>query len=281
MTCVFCGSDSKLTREHVFGRWLRNYFPNGGEAEYLRRQIDFDADKVHTRPGPSFDMVVRDYCAACNNGWMSELESAAEPILGPMLRGETKILAAPEQHTLATWALKTMLVMQGMNMGAPRIVSPERYRWFGEHRTPLSGTYVWLAQYAGSGVSKDHTETVVISHEWGTTVTTPGEPLPQEGDPINAFQAVFVIGSVVFWLVGYDLPEPPEVRVGSDDAHLLIWPALGPNVAWPPRAALTSEADIEALARQTPHGSQLLGSPDVPSFTAAELSASASEASVR
>lgn len=275
MPCVFCGSNAKLTREHVFARWLRDYFPRIGESEYLRRQVDFDADQVHARPGRSFDMVVRDYCAACNNGWMSDLEVAVEPILGPMLNGEERILTAPEQHTLATWAMKTMLTMQGMNMGAPRVVSPERYRWFGEHRTPLSGTYVWLARYANSGSSDDEAQTVIISHEWGTTVTLPGQPPPAEGDPVNAFQAVFVVGAVVFWLVGYDLAEPPKVRAGSDDAHLLIWPTFGPDVRWPPRTALTTESEIEALARRTPNGSQLLGAPDVPSLTAAELSASA------
>src|SRR5579875_2796011 len=108
MVCKFCGTDATLTREHVFGQWLRDYFRSDGRNEYLRRQITFDVDETHSRPGPNFDMVVRDFCGRCNNGWMSELETSVEPILGPMLQGARRAITATDQHTLATWATKTM-----------------------------------------------------------------------------------------------------------------------------------------------------------------------------
>jgi hypothetical protein len=281
LTCIFCGSDAKLTREHVFAQWLRDYFPTDGQNEYLRRQIDFDSDEVHARPGPDFDIVVRDYCSTCNNGWMSDLERAVEPILGPMLKGDARLLTAPEQHTLATWATKTMLTLQGFNIDGTRFVSPERYLWFGKHQIPLSGSYVWLAHYTGSGITENRTENRILIHEWGTTVQVPGKPPPQPSDPINGFQVVFTIGPVVFWLVGYDLPEPVDVTVGSDGAHLLIWPALGPNVAWPPLEPLTTEGELAALSRHIPFGSQLLSAPNVPPFTASELSAAAAASTAR
>jgi hypothetical protein len=30
MPCIFCGSDARLTREHVFPQWLRDVFPDLG-----------------------------------------------------------------------------------------------------------------------------------------------------------------------------------------------------------------------------------------------------------
>jgi hypothetical protein len=278
MTCIFCGSNETLTREHVFASWLRDYFPSGGQNEYLRRQIGFDSDEVHARPGPDFDMVVRDFCSTCNNGWMSDLETSVQPILGPMLKGETRVISAPEQHVLATWAMKTMLAMQGINLGGTRFVSPEQYRWFGEHQTPLSGSYVWLAHYTEAGVTPAMTENRILIHEWALTVQPPGQPSPQPDDPLNAFQVVFTIGPVVFWMVRYELPEPGLIQTASDDAHLLIWPALGPDVSWPPRASIASEDELATLSRRIPTGSQLLGAPQVPSFTARELSAAANAA---
>jgi len=275
MICKFCGTDATLTREHIFGQWLRDYFRTDGQNEYLRRQITFDADETHARPGPNFDMVVRDYCGGCNNGWMHRLETSVESILGPMLAGARRVITAVEQHTLATWATKTMLTLQGFNLGDGSLFSEDQYRWFGRHQTPLYGSHVWLLHFTGTFDSAGTTEQRILMHEWGMTVATPDQPPPQEGDPLNAFQVVFTIGPVGFWILGFDPPEPPPLQLGSDDAHLLIWPAHGPDAVWPPRKSLDTEAELAALARTVPNGSNILGAPEVPVFTASQLSAAA------
>lgn len=153
MQCIFCGSTAKLTREHVFPQWLREVFPDLGEADYLRRLVTFSRDESHQRPGRTFDVVVRDVCEECNNGWMSALEEQARPILTPMLRDEPRTLTAPEQHVVATWPTKTMLTIQGANIGGERVASPEQYRWFYENQTPLSVSYAWLCRPVARGAA--------------------------------------------------------------------------------------------------------------------------------
>jgi hypothetical protein len=69
-------------------------------------------------------------------------ETEAQPALTPMLKDEPRVLTATEQHTAATWATKTMLTIQGANRTRERYVTPERYRWFAEHRAPLSSSHV-------------------------------------------------------------------------------------------------------------------------------------------
>lgn len=52
-------------------------------------------------------------CEPCNNGWLSRLESAVKPILAPMaVDGKTTELDASAQKSLATWAVKTALLLE-------------------------------------------------------------------------------------------------------------------------------------------------------------------------
>jgi hypothetical protein len=255
--CIFCGRDVKLTREHVFPQWLSEVFPDLGEADYLRRLVSFDDDRRDQWPGRPFDVVVKDVCADCNNGWMSTLEHQVQPILTPMLQDQPRTLTVLDQHLLSTWAMKTMLTMQGANIGGERVVALERYRWFCEHQTPLPGSHIWLCRYT------DQTRWPLSVHQWGMTVREADGPAPQPGDSMNGFGVVFAIGPVAFWLFGYRLPGEPRTSAGSDDAHLLIWPALGPDVRWPPRVSLGREAELEELARRMPTGTTIHGMPQL------------------
>jgi len=255
MPCIFCGSDAPLTREHVFPRWLRDVFPDLGEADYLRRLVTFDRDDRHERPGRTFDVVVRNVCADCNNGWMSALEGQAKLILAPMLQEQSRALTAVEQHLVATWATKTMLTMQGANIGGERVVPLDQYRWFFRNQTPLSISYVWLCRYG------DRTRWPLSVHQWGMTVRAEGDSAPAVGDDMNGFGVVFAVGPLVFWLFGYDLPGGVQTAAGSDDEHVLIWPTAGPDVWWPPRKMLEREAQLEELARRMPTGTLIHGMP--------------------
>lgn len=232
-------------------------FPQLGEGDYVRRLVTFSEDKRHERPGRSFDVVTKDVCRVCNSGWMSDLEAQAQPILTPMVLGEARVLNATDQHLLATWATKTALTMQGANIGGERMLSSEQYRWFGEHRAPLPSSHVWLCHW------RARPEQPLVIHQWGMTVQKLGEPEPKEGDALNGFGIVFTIGYVAFWLAGYELPGAPRTRASSDDTHLLIWPALGPTVRWPPPQMLETEDQLEALARRLPAGTQVLGMPEL------------------
>jgi len=246
-----------MSREHVFPSWLEELFPDLGEVDYLRRLVTFSTDEHHQRPGPAFDVVVRDVCRDCNHGWMEKLESQARPILTPMLLDEPRVMTAVEQHIVATWATKTMLTMQGANIGGERVVSLDRYQWFCEKQTPLGGSHIWLCRYS------DRTRWPLSTHQWGMTAVPQGEGAPQVGDPMNGFGVAYAVGPLAFWLFGVDLPGNPQTSAGSDDGHLLIWPALGPDIRWPPRETITREADLEALARRMPDGTLIHGMPTV------------------
>jgi hypothetical protein len=83
------------------------------------------------------------------------------------------------------------------------------------------------------------------------------------GDPVNGFGVVCAIGLVAFWLFGYDLPGGVQTGADSHGAHLLIWPALGADVWWPPRVSFAHEAELEQLARRMPAGTEVHGMPQL------------------
>ena len=133
-------------------------------------------DIPHRRSGSAFDVVTKDVCEACNNGWLERLEAEARPILAPIITGTPRVLSASDQFVAAAWATKTMLTMQGTNIGKERIASAEQYHWFFEHQQPLPGSHAWLIRYA------DQTRWPVVAHQYAMSVRRTGEPAPQVGD---------------------------------------------------------------------------------------------------
>ncbi len=51
-------------------------------------------------------------CQGCNSGWLSDLETTAQAIVGALVRGRGAILDGEKQRTVATWAYKTVLLFQ-------------------------------------------------------------------------------------------------------------------------------------------------------------------------
>src|SRR5258708_3740942 len=66
---------------------------------------------------PELRIKVRRVCSSCNNGWMSDLESEAEPLLSPLIFSPNTygLFSATESRTLAFWISKTMLMFQFVN----------------------------------------------------------------------------------------------------------------------------------------------------------------------
>jgi hypothetical protein len=57
-------------------------------------------------------LTVRRVCRACNNGWMSELETLAQPIVTPLVFGESMTLDIEQQISVATWAIKASMLWE-------------------------------------------------------------------------------------------------------------------------------------------------------------------------
>jgi len=133
--CAFC-CGGPLTLEHVFPRWLADLLPKNKRVAGVL--ADPMKDKVvRVSAGIAYDAQARAVCGKCNNGWMSDLEAGAMPLIRPMTRGVMAIpLQAEAQGLLARWAYKTALMVQYLQ---PEVLVPAAmYTRFYRDRNPGS-----------------------------------------------------------------------------------------------------------------------------------------------
>jgi hypothetical protein len=148
-TCIFCGR-TPLTKEHVVGDWAGR-FADAGQRSIVHLS-DREGETRETREwnARAYDRQARIVCAACNNGWMSDLETRASALLVPdELDGRT--LGHDEQTLLATWGMKTALVLNAAESRLRRAIPPEVAIDFGHDRRVPVNTEMWKASYAGDG----------------------------------------------------------------------------------------------------------------------------------
>lgn len=106
-TCAFCGSAGPLTREHVFGQWVSKTGLDLTPIQHFAGPLNALPRDMGEQP--PYRQKVKNFCAACNNGWMSNLEAVAQRVLAPFIRGESGAIAVEDQAAIATWVQKTAL----------------------------------------------------------------------------------------------------------------------------------------------------------------------------
>jgi hypothetical protein len=109
MFCETVLTAAASSREHIIPEWLLKYL---GVRETAVNPTHHKADtmEVVSTRRQTFNALTNGLvCAGCNNGWLSQLEDRAKPLLIPLVTGERSIydLVLREQAILSRWALKT------------------------------------------------------------------------------------------------------------------------------------------------------------------------------
>ena len=111
--CLFCGADAPgtLTNEHVNPKWLLKDLDLPPDDQLFQGVASSDTGQLVKAPRihSSFSFVQGRVCDDCNNGWMSRLETAAAPILIPLIDASRKLesLSASDASVVCKWATKT------------------------------------------------------------------------------------------------------------------------------------------------------------------------------
>ncbi len=117
---MFCGATGGLTQEHIFPAWLERYVPGDGDfTMYRAKTTDREVLSEATWSTRELDVRVGAVCHNCNHGWMSDLETAVQPIMRPILLEQDTMLSGDERLTLARWICKTGIVMNAWK--GPRV----------------------------------------------------------------------------------------------------------------------------------------------------------------
>lgn len=209
--CIFCDYVGRLTREHVWAKWLHPYLNIDPSSGYVSAAF-------HVHPGDVTELVhkkkhggdprsraVHQVCAQCNNTWMSALQREVKPVLLPMLLGEQTRLCASEQRILAAWI--TMAAMVGEHFHPDVVVTPQAERQaFAAAPEPRANWKIWIGTYE--------------RRDWSTHLGRLTRPLLFHGDPqpppvilpsANTQATTFVVGKV--WVHLFSCPSPELVAL--------------------------------------------------------------------
>jgi hypothetical protein len=228
-----------LSGEHTLLTWLDKVFP-----EVFRRQgvykSGWEGDASSARTWiitwqEVIDQKVAAVCIPCTARWMSPLEAAVVPIIGPMARGEGPLKLLPEaQRCVAFWLAKTACVIDLVDH--PRTIPPEHYRLIYKCRSKRElpgGMRVWIGASA-----YPPNQQMFLTHFHRTT-----EP-PQP--PTQPYVFTMYVGHLLARIV-FDPGD--RTLYDRDDAHVAtIWPTVHSAVAWPPRPILDRDA-LDSLVR--------------------------------
>lgn len=237
--CLFCGAVGvKLTKEHVYPRWLHR-------ALNIRGDITYSSDGKPVRVVSEFDIQVRDVCETCNNGWLHDLERAFRAVMIWPMNGLGPIpLSKAEQHVVALWAVKEwLLIEQSMAyIRGDKTLEPQPHLFRGirEHGEAPPIAQVWIG-------AVDALPDQLIS--WVATRWVGSPP-----DPPVGITGVFTIGCVLFhvYMPVHFGPGPSgpsqALGIGGGLASYLtqIWPNQIEEVEWPPPGIL-SRADLDRI----------------------------------
>jgi hypothetical protein len=198
----------------------------------------------HSRKGRPRDLQAKAPCAACNNGWMNDMDRALSTLGPQLIKGKPVRLARSKQASLATWAVKFALMQQLLYPKDSRFVIPdEDYTRFYVQRQPSELMLVWAGYMEPLG---KHGGPVVSFGEHILSEESHGEDhlLAALGLPVNlaakGYSGMFRLGHLVVGIRRLGCVELHPFHVLPSPRHWTqIWPARGTK-PWPPQAMATA-----------------------------------------
>ena len=207
--CAFCGSSGPLSSEHAVPTWVRKAFDMRGPVTVsVAPEPGKSPEQVHVRPNLVLT-VPGQVCSHCNNTWMALLEKQCKEFLLPMImRHEKRTLSVGDQKLLATWAVKTVFMLElafryrypgrrpilGYQLSEPELA------WLWKKGEPPPRSRVWLA-------CADCQFKTAVRYEHS------GAPLPVPGrDPLVGHLTTIAIGFVALQVHTVNFVEAEEHR---------------------------------------------------------------------
>jgi len=236
-SCIFCGGQP-VTKEHVWPRWAQAVVPTDFVPFEQIIEVDGHPKVEHCRNTRPFTETARIVCRPCNNGWMAQLESLAKSILVPMLAGEPAVLDQERQRVLATWALKTAIIVDHAQRPPWKPTSmPAEYRHIAQTSSPSNNVAVWLASSLEPPLYR--------SRLWGTNLRLAALTSERE---TAVYGAALMFGPIclqVFYSTAPGLVD--AYSLDGRPAITMIWPYQGP-FDWIERESFNEEGLAEYVS---------------------------------
>lgn len=106
-----------LSAEHIFGKWLIKEF--GRTTKFRTHSLGRPTgatgivrNSPKAIPGDVFDSKISNVCEECNNTWMSEIHSKAQPLIIDLAKRKRNRLTSSECFKIARWVAMVSLNLE-------------------------------------------------------------------------------------------------------------------------------------------------------------------------
>jgi hypothetical protein len=231
---------------------MSRLFPS---THYNLRETDAQREIIQSWQSDSIDLKVPVVCRQCNNGWMSDLEcDDAQPAMKAIIRSlSPQRLSERQILSIAVFAFKTAVIVDHMHIRGRRFFSiPLRRRFAASLEIP-SGTYMWLAPFAGPVGVQGILRARYYDGEIGGH------------DGLEFYVLTYSMGSMAFQVLSwthtgnYHLREvirPVFKQASFAETAIPIWPNRGVPALWPPDHHLDEQSINEFCNRWREMGAE-------------------------
>lgn len=253
--CIFCEEIRKLSGEHVWGNWTKDYVERTSNKHnhanvFVPRPGEPEPAAVRIRAGDPLDSKVHVVCEPCNNGWLSQIQNQAKGLLIPLFKGEACQLSLEDQAVLATWIAMATMTGEFLSADRKRIAIPQSdRRWLMEHQTAPPAWHIWIGDYERRDWPNQWAKAsfpVVNADE------VPAVPSGEDQRPTMQTTA-FTVGRLFAFAMSSHFPEIPagwDWRTAPLARTKLVKlaPPTGQIITWPPETMGDKDADAFAGA---------------------------------
>ena len=237
--------------EHVYPDWLSKHFP---KSLMGINEISGDGSP-RSWPEAVFQHKAKIVCADCNNGWMSDIETNAQPILKNLiLTHDSAVLDKQAQQKVAVWAQKTVLVLNRATGGSFKIPA-NFYTDLYDKQAPINSISVtvgWRLQAKGNKAEPLATfEIKQISNVNVDKASVKAIKADIDAGRLG-WSATIGLGKVVFHVFGHNLNGSMEL-VNNDYRVLAPINPYASDLSWPLEWPIEALGGLEA-AREQLHG---------------------------
>ncbi|MVA34387.1 hypothetical protein [Agrobacterium vitis] len=239
--CLFCTNHAN-SGEHIWPQWMHPLIRTKGLNHLNTRGLPIRVvGPVVFSPQINMKMIsgapqtrkMKYVCGECNNGWMSQIEEKAKPILIEILNGNPINLNREQMRVVSDWAMLKTIVLDRDDLSMQSI--PQNYRHsFRKNRDFLPNTHIYLAKYKGGDwkVAFRHFAFGIFS--WDTSNLTIRLP---PNTQISTFAVEKMVLQVRTSIVP-DLEIDTSLRPFTS-SFVKLYPCSANSIDWPPKQPVT------------------------------------------
>ena len=242
-TCLYCPNRAN-SKEHLFPDWLNEVLG------YVHPTLLFLGKTRGWRSDKPATHKLRVVCETCNNGWMSDIEDAAKPILTPLVLGQPSHLDVNQQQVVATWAFSRAIIGEQLSPDLKGIPADHR-QWLFEHHEPPPQVRVfaaatdglWWLPGEGQGRGNVHFSGKKMLSNKDQTHISPS----LVAGALVGYAATILVRHLALQVVA-NILDGGALAYPADLAPFLteVWPTTTIPMTWPP-ATVMSRQEVEHL----------------------------------